>query len=579
MLHLATVVHGNEFAIFLPLARLRDLEIFFTRGFDVGGESRNAPKLYDFDEEFPYLVKSPWQSVQQALLDELTAIAMALKWLHHELVVYGNEEDLDVYCAHMDFKPQNILIDKSTTHVGKWMISDFGLSTFKKHNDTDHPRYLAVRDVEAKLTSKTKVKRGAGPFQAPEVQYNEDKISGRKSDVWSLGCVLCEVLAFALNGHKSLDEFRSLRSSGRRDDFFYDRLPEGWTTLTLLPLQRRYIVRPAVETWLSNVSRDYPAYDYWTLDCISLIKEILVIEPSRRPYANDIVVKLHNVRRKLRSGLVNVGGSSRRQSEISSDEAENAQPNALSDDRHVLIQSSDSKDSQNQVHHQPSDSGWSRHQLRELDISRSAAPLRHEASSRRLGRDTQIPSRRSDSVSSMTQSPLSPSQHETLGPLAIDTRIPRHLSNPVSLIAQTPVPNVQHRAADTESAENQMPHALRLDSSESSRSKSTSADSAIQQPSLQLRLPNQKLIDMMISPLADLVAFLFKELVEIYSVEDGNKTNSFSLNAQTDWRVVSIASHYLAVYGVEKGTKSVCLFCLLLQMIIHPHTTSTAKLL
>ena len=85
--------------------------------------------------------------------------------------------------CHFDIQPRNILCLN-----GKLVLSDFGLS----------------RLVPEENGSRSLFKRGEGSYIAPECEpsdrdFEPGKI-GRASDVWSLGCILLEVLVYVAGG-------------------------------------------------------------------------------------------------------------------------------------------------------------------------------------------------------------------------------------------------------------------------------------------------------------------------------------------------------------------------------------------
>ncbi|KAK5407161.1 hypothetical protein LTR06_007902 [Exophiala xenobiotica] len=116
--------------------------------------------------------------------------------------------------VHFDLKPANILIDDKNV----WKISDFGQAVFRPTSDS----------------SSRVVNQGGTLAYAPPEMDNIDAKSSRRYDIWSLGCITLEVLAFALLGprglkgcdnYKGLDQVRcsSSSSSGREDNALWYR--------------------------------------------------------------------------------------------------------------------------------------------------------------------------------------------------------------------------------------------------------------------------------------------------------------------------------------------------------------------
>ena len=181
-LHLATIVHGFNYHILLPLAAHGDLELFMNEGYTYEGDYQSMSNTYDFDKKFP---QSSSIEFVIALFLQTSLLADALRWLHHEFRV---SKDLDLFCAHMDLNPRNILINEDRTSlVGKWTISDFGISVFRKATEKHEMDFVSIGDVHHVLsaaTIRTRPQRGNGSYQAPEAHLASQNKVGRKSDVW-----------------------------------------------------------------------------------------------------------------------------------------------------------------------------------------------------------------------------------------------------------------------------------------------------------------------------------------------------------------------------------------------------------
>lgn len=287
MKHIAAVVYGDTFMIILPLAEHRDLEIFLRCGKTPNPNTLAEVPVYDFDERFKALKED--LTLHRGLIRECFEIASALLWLHEELRIYGK---LDRYLAHMDLKPDNILIDSEEGHpVGKWMISDFGVSLFDKIMNEPVADVHSIRDLGRKATSRvnqTSVHRNQFGYSPPEIDLS--KIDGRKCDVWSFVCILCDVLAFALGKRDGLHNFRKIRSN--EDDNFF-------ATTTNLGNRKTEIdnsnteVKQGIKDWLQNkeVENAFP----WVPEFVRVIRQGLIPDPRVRPGIRSIMTALGTI--------------------------------------------------------------------------------------------------------------------------------------------------------------------------------------------------------------------------------------------------------------------------------------------
>jgi hypothetical protein len=189
-------------------------------------------------------------------------------------------------CAHLDFKPENILVKwhaGNRTPVGQWLIHDFGTAKIKEPSEEDA---LAPGDFLAHF-SLTKAQRNPGPFQAPEVQPSKDRVVGRESDMWSFGCLLAVVLAFAIGGPPHVTKLAKTRydraeSGQTRTDYFY-KFDNG-----------RAILKPTLTQWLQSLRSGSPE-DAWVEKMLDLIFKILVEAPSERLKAEDTQEELDTI--------------------------------------------------------------------------------------------------------------------------------------------------------------------------------------------------------------------------------------------------------------------------------------------
>jgi serine/threonine protein kinase len=258
--------HGTDFNIISPLADL-DLNDFLTGNYP-GFSTRIE------NEGF----------TPQHLLQEAACLAGALNYLHQGLEIRGRGGYMA--CAHMDLKPDNILVswrppDGPELAVGQWMIHDFGTSRIKESNRMPQT-HLAPGDFLREM-SLTKSQRQPGPFQAPEVQNDTEKTCGRESDCWSFGCILTVILAFALGGPEMVDDLFQCIDNGV-DDYFYT--VEG----------DRKILKPQVLQWLDRLKVG-PSEHVWVRKYKHVIMALLKIAPEERLKAQVVRDELNKISR------------------------------------------------------------------------------------------------------------------------------------------------------------------------------------------------------------------------------------------------------------------------------------------
>ena len=279
MTHLGTLVHGNTFNIFFPWA---DMDL---RGF--------------IDEEWGIHQD---QKKPIYLLGEASNLAGALAFLHGGIKIPGGHK---VSCVHMDLKPENIVVRfDGKSPAGAWMITDFGISAIKTSSDDQSGPAVAsnrlsalnsIRDVAASLT-RTEPKRQPGPFQAPEVQDTNARSVGTKSDIWSLGCILCLVLALG-EGPGMVENFNKerVRDEDPTDYFYKEIVPLSAPIVSV-----KWEVKHHVLDWLDALAKGRNVQRDWVRDYISLLRRMIVIEMDSRPDAKKVHAGLVTILEKAK---------------------------------------------------------------------------------------------------------------------------------------------------------------------------------------------------------------------------------------------------------------------------------------
>lgn len=288
----ASFVHGSDFVILSPWAAGRDLNLFL-----------RAP-----DEVLHNYAERSFRFSPDNLLTEAYNLARALHFLHFELLSARSRQ---LRCAHADLKPENILVeflpDDRDAPVGRWKISDFGLSKVEEAVTEDQVMPIgrevqeaswAPGNIAGELSFKPRT-RGPGAFQPPEV-YSQDtaKVSTRR-DVWSYGCILAMVLAFALGGPQEVEEQRRKRAVGG-DDYFYRRLnrqsrnagPSSEASQILVDAE----LKSGIRRWLESKAREnHELHRQWIKPCVNLIFDLLDVNVITRPEISEAIVVLDSV--------------------------------------------------------------------------------------------------------------------------------------------------------------------------------------------------------------------------------------------------------------------------------------------
>ncbi|KAI9371097.1 hypothetical protein BJX61DRAFT_548547 [Aspergillus egyptiacus] len=266
VLPLATITIGHQDNILFPLAKM-DLGRFL-KGDLI------PPEECEMDE----------------LIDEAINVAAALDHLHNRLGV-------SIRGYHKDLKPANILVyeyppgSPRRSRVGKWMITDFGLSEIMRA-DLRRDSH-ATNGLPGNPATVTRTQRPMeGTYQAPE--FYSGRGFSRRSDVWSFGCVLVRVFAFKLDGVAGLHRLDDLRwktddGAGVYDHDFFARGDP--------PVQ---VLNPHIENWIRSLPHRHREYsDQFLSGCAQILSSILQIDKNDRPLAHQVMDGLESLKAHL----------------------------------------------------------------------------------------------------------------------------------------------------------------------------------------------------------------------------------------------------------------------------------------
>lgn len=166
-------------------------------------------------EEKPALTKDlVWQIVKQ-----VEGLADALSKLH-------NYQKGGSY-RHGDLKPENILRFFNSTELGVLKISDMGLA---KHHF-----------AETTLRGPTSARYGTPSYEPPEAVTNSSDARSRLYDIWSMGCIVLELIIWLLYGKKELEKFESAMRDAMKNPAPFWVHDKGSGTAKLHPAVIDYI--------------------------------------------------------------------------------------------------------------------------------------------------------------------------------------------------------------------------------------------------------------------------------------------------------------------------------------------------
>jgi len=199
------------------------------------------------------------------ILDSLWGLSAAIEAVHE---YFAEEFQVRQVGCHYDIKPSNILCQS-----GRFVLSDFGLSRLRQESDG----------------SRSLFKQGEGCYIAPECEPSDQDFKpgqiGRASDIWSLGCVLSEILAYlSASPGDGPDEVTK----------FYEERKIKLGPFICHHFHGNDGINPAVTKFLDKFATE-PLSTESLRSLALVIKEILQIDPGARPKARVVTRRLFHL--------------------------------------------------------------------------------------------------------------------------------------------------------------------------------------------------------------------------------------------------------------------------------------------
>jgi hypothetical protein len=219
-------------------------------------------------------------------LEEATRLADALRFLHD-----GQSTGI---CFHTGLEPGSILVldlppgqprdrESSTTRpVGRWLMCDFEIFVISAERGSKSPRGSPPFN---KRLMRDGVPRQASFCEPSEAKGDKDNAT-RAGNMWSFGCILSLVLAFALGGPKSVRELTLARQSSYDDDYFYYDNE----------------IKPEIKSWLQALETkpELQQEQYWIKDILRVLENLLVLDPKSRWNAGEVARELSRICQRIR---------------------------------------------------------------------------------------------------------------------------------------------------------------------------------------------------------------------------------------------------------------------------------------
>lgn len=194
----------------------------------------------------------------RSIFNQLAGLTSALEALHS----YKKDNNDTGSYRHGDLKPENILRFEDGTRVGLLKVSDMGLA--KHHVD------------ETGLRGPTTTRYGTPLYEPPEVFLDAQSARSRRYDIWSMGCIMLELLVWLLYGYEELVKFNN-----SLNEAFSGYGSPYWV------VERTHVrVHPSVEKVMEHIAKTLkPAGPTAVGDLLNIVKSMLLVVPLSRDSA------------------------------------------------------------------------------------------------------------------------------------------------------------------------------------------------------------------------------------------------------------------------------------------------------
>lgn len=227
------------------------------------------------------------------ILDQLVGLASAIKTMHRKKYRHG------------DLKPQNILVFTGETNVGIWKVADLGLT--KCHHEATGDR----------IGPTSILGQGTISYEPPEVATFSESPRSRLYDIWSMGCIIFQLVVCLLYGEEELTKLGHSTRSPKNQSSYWQASWAGEKSRWMNPK-----MHPQVEKLMNKMEKDFRSGKESSMNGTSALLELtrlvktrlLVVQlpkdskkaspPGCRARADDLCSELEEIQEQLRKNVL-----------------------------------------------------------------------------------------------------------------------------------------------------------------------------------------------------------------------------------------------------------------------------------